>query len=69
MTLQAQSEKSSEQLEAEMTAILMQPGGPRRAEMAQLLNLEAQVQDARGREMSDRVWARLKAKSPAEEAT
>ena len=69
MTLQAQSEKSSEQLEAEMTAILMQPGGPRRAEMAQLLNLEAQVQDARGREFRKTFAAELRAERLAKEAT
>ena len=69
MTLQAQSGKSSEQLEAEMTAILMQPGGPRRAEMAQLINLETQAQEARGREFRKEVAAELRAKRLAKEAT
>lgn len=67
MTLQAQSEKSSEQLEAEMTAILMQPGGPRRAEMAQLLNLEARAQEARGREGRATIAALLDAERLAKE--
>ena len=69
MTLQAQSGKSSEQLEAEMTAILMQPGGPRRAEMAQLINLETQIQDARGREFQKEFAAELRAERLAKEAT